>query len=161
MSNLKARPALRSRGRALTLPTHNPVVSTSQESLMQRLQNLIFSNQEIDVALETLDQTQSPLFRLPFEIRQMIWKEVLVVWMIHIIPRKDGHLVHARCKDNNSDVWKMESHKCVLDASIRLGMTIGGDTSQDEPASYPSLLSLLKTCRVMFVTSNSISTGCY
>ncbi|KAJ9641995.1 hypothetical protein H2201_004530 [Coniosporium apollinis] len=74
------RPALR-RKRALTLPLPEHSSGVLSEKPTQR----------------TYDQQQSRLFKLPLELREQIYREVLSGPPIHII-RKQKKLGHLRCK---------------------------------------------------------------
>jgi hypothetical protein len=100
------------------------------------------------------DQSQSILFRLPFEIRELVWKAVLGDRLIHI-QQLDGRLGHVRCADKECGKWEMGNHKCWGYGHINIGAV-------QCPSSYAPLISrvhicgihlgLLMTCRQMFVT---------
>jgi hypothetical protein len=141
-------PGRRARERALTLPLPGP--NQSLVSKIQSLQILGKTNQQT-TSQKTCDQSHSILFTLPFEIRQMIWKEVLGGDVIHIIPLRDG-LGHVRCIDSCGEKWNFLGHRCWVQHFIRLGLTIppvNYPQPQDIPGTYPSLLPILKTCRQM------------
>lgn len=88
-------PSRMARRRALTLPLDEPnrtLISKLKASYIMGMK----ANLRYNGSQTTCSQSQSILFRLPFEIRQMIWKEVLGGNLIHIMILSDG-LAHVRC----------------------------------------------------------------
>lgn len=141
-------PDRRARERALTLPLPGP-----SQSLVSKIKSLhiLGKKSQQTTGQKSCCQSQSILYTLPFEIRQMIWKEVLGGAIIHIIPLKDG-LGHVRCIDNCGEKWNFLGHRCWVQHFIRLGLTIppiNYPQPEDIPGTYPSLLPILKTCRQM------------
>jgi hypothetical protein len=65
----------------------------------------------IVVLQTTSDQCQSPLFRLPPELRQEIWKMSLGNNVIHIL-HKHQRLGHVKCKFTLVEKWGMGEHLC-------------------------------------------------
>jgi hypothetical protein len=64
------------------------------------------------VALQnTSDQCQSPLFRLPPELRQEIWKMLLGNNVIHILHKRQ-RLGHIKCKFTLPQKWGTGEHLC-------------------------------------------------
>jgi hypothetical protein len=59
----------------------------------------------------TSDQCQSPLFRLPPELRQEIWKMSLGNNVIHIL-HKHQRLGHVKCKSTVYQEWGTGEHLC-------------------------------------------------
>lgn len=145
-------PRYRVRDRALTLPLPEP-----SQTLIAKIQSLqIRGNRSQQPAPQKpCDQRQSILYTLPFEIRQMIWKEVLGDDVVHIMPLKDG-IGHVRCINRSGEECDFSGHRCWVQHYIRLGLTIpplNYPGPEDLSATYPSLLVVLKTCRQIYSES--------
>lgn len=113
----------------------------------------------------TLDQYQSPLFRLPPEIRWMVWQFYLCASQIHVVRIDQGHsraldtrLAAIKCADQGSD--KAESfcnHMCwgkvpctrtFHDASPKKCKSYS-DPLQSSNVEEIGFVSLLRSCRLM------------
>jgi hypothetical protein len=103
---------------------------------------------------KALDQSQS-LFKLPIEIRQMIWREVLQLGTIHITHLEGHRLGHTRCTDPPDEKWGRSLHDCwgrgcrysadEMIPSVYHGPIYGFE----EPVN---LLGLVRSCRAMYET---------
>lgn len=95
-------------------------------------------------AQKTLDQDQSPLFRLPIEIRMVIWEEVMGHKVFHISLRKK-RLQHTLCSVCDPVNY------CVGPAVTCWPLSFGNTKtypSESAPQRH-GILSLSKTCRRM------------
>jgi hypothetical protein len=84
----------KTRERALTLPLPDP--PTVLISKFRAFHIMGQNGGPQSVPQKTLDQSQSILFTLPFEIRQIIWKMVVGGGVLHVMRLNDG-LGHVRC----------------------------------------------------------------
>jgi len=92
-----------------------------------------------------LSQQQSPLFRLPIEIRQTIYEFVFGPSLLHIEALID-RLAHVKClKWESSDGWEGHAH---CQAGLIPGV-VQMDKSEDPD---DQLLALCLTCRQMCVS---------
>lgn len=140
--------ALRSkRPRSLTLPLPDA-------SALQRLRAHLTRQRQV-----THDQLQSPFFKLPFEIREKIWKYALIenpVVLVHLSKR----LANFRCTWDGTG-----AHECCQGIELKVGLVqpmsfarcpfdwaFNGE-NQDHNSMKPGLLSLSKTCRRMYVST--------
>jgi len=84
----------------------------------------------------TADQEQSALFKLPKELRQSIYKQVIGNSVLHIVRRPDK-LGHKRCKTNGEpdDCLSTRCRGFKLDTGLYIGCDDG------------NLLQLLQSCR--------------
>jgi hypothetical protein len=69
------------------------------------------TTEPIVVLQNTSDQCQSPLFRLPPELRQEIWRMSLGNNVIHIL-HKHQRLGHVKCKSALHQKWGTGEHLC-------------------------------------------------
>jgi len=94
-------------------------------------------------AQKTLDQDKSPLFRLPAELRIMIWKEVMGYRVLHIdLPKK--RLQHRLCSVCDPANYCAAPNGICWPLCVPRGMC--------SPISAPQrcgILALSKTCRRM------------
>lgn len=133
------RPALR-RKRALTLPLPENSSGVLSEKPTQR----------------TYDQKQSRLFKLPLELREQIYREVLSGPPIHII-RKQKKLGHLRCKAIRPEDCpvkyefggRADSRQTCWGLTDNVGVWCGRSTWH-EPTDG-GILPLLRSCRRMHV----------
>lgn len=91
-----------------------------------------------------LSQQQSPLFRMPLEIRQKIYEFVFGPSLLHIEALGD-RLTHVRCLEwESSNGWEGHAHcqEGPVPGVVRV------DNSQDP---NDQLLALCLTCRQMYV----------
>lgn len=96
----------------------------------------------------TSDQSQSALFgRLPFEIREMIYKYYFAgSEYLYIYRRADNRLGHCRC-DNKYGVMCPPGLSWGFDHTVTDAWNVAGNTNRDRD----DLLSLLMTCRRAYV----------
>jgi hypothetical protein len=100
----------------------------------------------------TSDQRQSSLCKLPFELREMIWKEVLGSGIMHIT-HLENRLGHARCTDVTGKKWGMSMHDCwgrgccVSANRGNPSLYVGPVYDVEEPRN---LLGLLMSCRTLY-----------
>jgi hypothetical protein len=102
---------------------------------------------------KALDQSQSILFSLPAEIRELVWKAVLGDRIIHI-QHLDGRLGHVRCADKDCGKWEMGNHKCWGHGHANIGAVQCPYSSAPLISRYHTCgihLGLVMTCRQMFV----------
>lgn len=146
-----------SRNRGLTLPlqVESKPNDPPQNRWQQFLAALSISKSKTEpqrtTLQTTLDQHQSPLCKLPFELRQMIWKEVLGNGIMHIT-HLENRLSHARCTDESGNKWGMSTHDCWGKAccvstyrkypSLYAGPIYGVEKPQN-------LLGLMMSCRAL------------
>ena len=99
----------------------------------------------------THDQLQSSLFKLPSEIRQIIWKHSLGGHLLHMV-RLPGRLLAIKCSSDAQEE-STRSHKCWgrTDRRIQLGPVPGFYLGPNSGTEVPpnSFLPLLQTCRKM------------
>ena len=106
---------------------------------------------EKKIIQKTMDQYHSPIFKLPFEIREMIWKYVLGIGTIHIT-HLQNRLGHASCTYPTDKEWDWSTHDCwgrgcCLSATRKApSVYVGPIYGFEEPKD---LLGLSKTCRAM------------
>ena len=96
-----------------------------------------------------LSQQQSPLFRLPAEIRQKIYEFVFGPSLLHIEALED-RLTHVKCLHwESNDSWEGHAHcqQGPLDGVVRV------DNSQDP---NDQLIALCLTCRQMYVSQTFV-----
>jgi hypothetical protein len=106
------------RERALTLPLPEPpAVLFSKSRAFQIMGQKRYPQ---SVPQKTLDQSQSLLFTLPFEIRQKIWKMVIGGGVLHIMHLNDG-LGHVRCMGSPVKFLIRVSHASWSNHSTSLG----------------------------------------
>ncbi|PSS18375.1 hypothetical protein M430DRAFT_58556 [Amorphotheca resinae ATCC 22711] len=107
------------------------------------------------VLQQTCDQSQSGLARLPGEIRQLIWTEVLGRHLLHIVyaPQR---LLAIDCAEEVDDELETRHHLCwgVTTAKAPSGSYLYPHS--DHPAKPANLLPLLQTCRRIYTEVISI-----
>jgi hypothetical protein len=139
------KPLPRKRPRALTCPL--PAKPASSRS---RLSNpfKIFSRQQ-----RTFDQSQSPLVaRLPLEIRQLIWTEVLGGRFLHIVYAHKT-LMAIECVEDFGPELETVQHGCWGKSVVGIGGFSSGVYHwplRDHPAKPTNLLPLIQTCRIIY-----------
>ena len=111
-----------------------------------------------------MEQSQSLLMsRLPSEVRIMIYEEVLCrpVGVVHITTRKDGKLVHFRCKAEGGQCRGLECFHDNNDDLYSTWRTRDKDLfSTWSPSKTPNmadggLLALLQSCQQVSVSLNT------
>jgi hypothetical protein len=150
-----SRPKARRRG--LTLPLLPDECAKNLDPKPSRWRGLLSTlgasrrNTGKQVVQTTFDQHHSSLSKLPLELRQMIWKEVLGSGIMHIT-HLENRLGHARCTDETGNNWVMSRHDCwgrgcCLSASRRdPSLYVGPIYGVEEPQS---LLGLVMSCRAL------------
>jgi hypothetical protein len=134
------------RPRALTPPLPQP-------STLQRLRARLTKQRQV-----MHDQLQSILYKLPFEIREQIWKHVIAekpIVLVHLSKR----LAHFRCSWDGTgthgccqgDEWKAGSMRKPMSFAPRPFDKSNPGMSAKYDSTKLGLLSLLKTCRRMYV----------
>jgi hypothetical protein len=149
----------KARRRALTLPLLQESMTSPDEPinrswrLLSKLPVLGAKTKPRQNTIQiTFDQLQSPLFRLPFELRDMIWKEVLGGGIMHITHVKNG-LGHTRCTDEKGEKWFTSRHDCWgigCCLSARRGypsLYVGPIYGVEKPQSR---LGLVMSCRALY-----------
>lgn len=106
---------------------------------------------ETTSAQKALDQAQSGLFKLPYEIRELIRREVLGDETLHIT-HLENRIAYARCSYPTEQKWSTSTHdcwgkECYYTASKRSPSVYAGPIyGYEEPRS---LLALPRTCKAM------------
>ncbi len=97
-----------------------------------------------DQELEMYEQTQSPLFKLPPELRCQIYGEVIGNKTIHIVQRSRDKLGHTICRCNNPPCQEQCREDGCRGTKLPSGIyAIFG-------AGSGGILPLLKSCRKMY-----------
>jgi hypothetical protein len=146
----------RPRALSLPLPEPEPEASTLQW-LSGRL--LRWKSTHVPGRVQIIhDQLQSRLFKLPFELREQIWKYAISenkIVLVHLSKR----LAHYRCTWNGTDI-----HGCCRgnewrSRGLRRGSFVPRPFDDCDGSKYarydstkPGLLSLSKTCRRMYAS---------
>jgi hypothetical protein len=127
-------PLPRARPRALSLPSSETCPRLNREQ-------------------KTNPQLQSPLFHLPYELRQMIFQEVIGTYDIHLAPMH-GQLGSFPCLQSRELGGKKSPeapHSCWDREVIRLSSPGCGVPALKSYANTGvGALSLLRTCRLMY-----------
>lgn len=90
------------------------------------------------------DQIQSPLFNLPAGVLLLIYEQVIGKNIIHIV-RRSQTLSHATCKtETPGDQDECRAMKCR-------GTKLPNGVCVPDKKSHDNFISLLQTCRKMFV----------
>ncbi|MBW0461469.1 hypothetical protein O181_001184 [Austropuccinia psidii MF-1] len=141
-------PLPKNRPRALTLPLEESgKISTFQSKFQE-----IFRKR---IQQQTFTQKQSPLLRLPPEIRLIIWKFVLCNQHLHIV-RAPRRLLAIRCDEDRPQKpgYSPYGHRCWGYTTIftRHGRHASGyyrDPKPDSRCGFANLLPIVKTCRLV------------
>ena len=154
----KMLPRSEARRRRLTLPLLRFESAKNLQRLPSRSEGLFAALSVFRRAVErertvqtTIDQQESPLCQLPFEIRQMIWKEALGSGIMHIT-HLESRLGHARCTVESENKWAMSIHDCwgracCLSATRQdPSLYVGPIHGVEEPQN---LLGLMMSCRTL------------
>lgn len=108
---------------------------------------------DISKTQRTAHQAHSSLFRLPLEIRTLIYRNVLGCGVVHIL-RMHKRLAHARCVGNLQDT-DMREHPCWGNSALYPGYRYSSGYFSSPVGGIPArdggLLALLKTCRRVYV----------
>ena len=135
-----------------TMPqiTDPDFTSCKSRSLRQKLISK-FTHKERQIKLETpalgqqtSDQSQSILFTLPFELRELMWKFVLGLRMIHL-QHLDGRLGFVKCTDDTGEPWTVGNHGCWYHGHANIGVRL----PYEQCSSHSHQLGILMTCRQM------------
>jgi hypothetical protein len=134
------KPLPRTRPRALTLPL--PPKSSSSWNPFKRV-------------AQVAEQSQSPFFALlPFEIRSLIWNQVVGGFLLHMVlaPKR---LLAITCGEDCETELSTNRHRCwvIEGPHLYLNSTgIGWPTGlgPEHPAKLAHLLGLLRTCRAIY-----------
>lgn len=115
----------------------------------------LFSKIKFSTRQETSDQLQSALIKkLPIELRQRIWRQVVGEKLLHVI-RAHRTLLAIECPGRASLRSSTKHYACwgITSRNIELGPVPGYYITPQlsSTARHTSLLSLLKTCRLMCV----------
>jgi hypothetical protein len=110
---------------------------------------------------EASDQHQSILFTLPFDIRSIIWTDVVGGGLVHITELKN-HLGHVPCMDRSRQKWGMWKHDCWYCSLTVLGVHIAPESygSPDDMYIRPGSLGLLRTCQRLYADAINILYEC-
>lgn len=130
--NQTARPLPRTRPRALTFP-------------LPEKKGLHF------VRPKTYSQVQSPFFRLPSELRLMIYQEVFANGTVHIVPmdRRLGSFL-CTCPTSSDMLWSSQ-HACWNRQHTRKDHpTYGMPSLYSDRDTGINVLPLLLTCRTIY-----------
>lgn len=92
---------------------------------------------------EELDQTQSPLLRLPENVLLLIYQQVIGNNLLHIVRRSNG-LAHAVCNDSSGSQDDCRDFNCR-------GMKLPNGVCLPNKRSHYGIIPLLQTCRKMWV----------
>ena len=136
----------------LTMPQNiNPDSTSCKSRSLRRKLISKFTRKQRQVKLETpaveqqtSDQSQSILFTLPFELRELIWKSVLGLRMIHL-QHLDGRLGHVKCTVDTGETWAVGNHECWYHGHINIGARL----PYERCPSHGHHLGILMTCRQM------------
>jgi len=129
---------LAQRSRALTIDENGSPATSSTSSIAAAPGHSL-----------TFDQAESPLFRLPLELRLQIYTHILGNRIIHLgletqdEKRLSPYLRHFYCKTGEDLFTVQPSHACWY--------PVGGRPKDPEER----MLSVLKVCRRMYVHTNS------
>lgn len=146
-------PLPKNRPRALTLPLKESKLIPNFQCKFQELFRKVIKQQ-------TFGQKQSPLMRLPPEVRLIIWEYILCNKHLHIV-RAPRRLLAIRCDEEpkqetvyDETVYNRCGHKCWGYTTIfmRYGPHVPGYYRDPKPGSrcgYADLLPIVKTCRLM------------
>ena len=106
---------------------------------------------------EPLDQHQSILFKLPFEIRAMIWMDVVGGGLVHITELKN-QLGHVACMDRTMQKWGMWKHDCWYCSLVVLGVHVPPESYGRPEDMYirPGSLGLLRTCQRLYADAINV-----
>lgn len=167
------------RERSLTLPLpceeSSSRIPTGRRDPLRIMGHPYQYHQEMNEAIDAIvvsqnswDQFQSPLFRLPPELRQEIWKMSLANNVIHIL-HKHQKLGHVKCNCSLLQRWGTGEHLCWNTKFLRKNRKnlspqiypFSKDRqvyvqrslwlfSKERQNSSEGLLGLLITCRKMY-----------
>jgi hypothetical protein len=104
---------------------------------------------------KTLDQSQSRLMQLPYELRQMIWRATIGDSTFHMILKRNK-LGHIRCKAPSAVDCPLGyngttlSRECCWGTVDSANIWLPSATHSDE-GTDGDLLPLLQSCRQMYV----------
>lgn len=142
-------PALSSVGsRTFPQPRKRPTETSQAIATIQCEESSLTSTSAETEATDT----QSQLFQLPGEIRDMIYHYIIGDSIFHIMPvRRAGKLGHMRCFFSSASSCKLVVHKnivsrrCLRHKIDRSGMWI------DSERTHGGIMSLFLTCPWMYV----------
>lgn len=157
-------PLPESRPRPLTPPLPEDVFISEEAASTRPSWRKLVARKPTPIVQRTYEQRQSPLARLPPEIRQLIWKHYLCGHQIHVVcanrhykktPR--GRLVGIQCS-KNLDSFPCGDHDCW--GKIPISVSPCRQVSAKEPPWYlgqfrdstaeeVNFVGLLQTCRLM------------
>lgn len=106
---------------------------------------------------KTFDQTQSPLMRLPFELRQMVYRYVLGDSTMHMI-LKEQKLGHLRCKAESALACPLGYNGLTLSRECCWGTVDSANIwapqsgNRNEPTDG-GIIPLLRSCRQIYSES--------
>lgn len=110
-----------------------------QAPLAQRSPQLKFSAELRPEQQYALEQSQSLLFQLPYEMRQMIWKDAICGKVVHIA-HQSNRLVNIVCslEDTFELVRNTGQHKCWFALDLKYPARLKSSKSRCEKRRYSS-----------------------
>jgi hypothetical protein len=112
----------------------------------KRARKLSISSSEhlVENSPKASDQTQPALFRLPYEVRQMIWNEILGTSVVHIdcAGKRLRHTMCQRCTPSSFQYAVRPGYKCTPGSEL-----FGADDPRDPCAC--NIFSIIRVCRKM------------
>lgn len=148
---LAPRPLPHPRPRALSCPLPSPPPKS------RRPWNLLMFSKSAPQQ-RTLDQSQSALARLPWEIRHRIWSEVLGRRLLHIV-RAPKTLLAIECVEGFGPNLETRHHGCWgCPDGPPFGSWLGFylEPRHNHPARPANLLPLLQTCRMIYTEAVAV-----